>query len=71
MSKKDKTEILNMLDRVFNGKNGKQLDEFLRDLCNYDNELFSDDPYRTAFLLGRRSVYLNIKRLLKEAKDAR
>lgn len=65
----DKTKTLNMLKAVFDGKYGKQLDEFLRTICGYEQDLFSDDMGRMAYLVGRRSVYITIQRMLKEAKD--
>lgn len=67
----DKTKTLNMLKAVFEGRYGKQLDDFLKAICGYEQDLFSEDMGRMAYLVGRRSVYITIKRMLEEAKDVR
>ena len=65
----DRKETLEMLKRIFKGKDGKKFDEFLRRLCLYDIELMNVDVNRTMYNLGRRSVYLQIKQILEEENN--
>ena len=69
--KAEKIKLFNMLKRVFNGKDGKELDKFLRDVTGYEYDQYSDNPERMAYLLGRRSVYISLQKFLKEANDGR
>ncbi len=66
-----KIKLLNMLKRVFNGSDGKELDDFFKDITGYEYDQYSDNPERMAYLLGRRSVYISLQKFLKEANDGR
>lgn len=57
-----------MLKRVFTSSDGKEFDKLLQNICGYNYDVFNDDPYRTAYLAGKRAVYLQLKNLLKEDK---
>ena len=68
MKKYNPVEIKNMLKRVFTSSDGKEFDKLLQNICGYNYDVFNDDPYRTAYLAGKRAVYLQLKNLLKEDK---
>ncbi len=65
--KKAHTAELNMLRRIFLSEDGREFKKMLANICGYDNDLFTTDPYQSAYFLGRRSVYLMLQKLIEEA----
>lgn len=46
---------------TFSGKNGTLVLADLKSFCGAEHTCFDDDPRRTAFMLGARSVWLYIQ----------
>jgi hypothetical protein len=52
---------------AFGSESGTRALEHLRQFCGYDRSSFQESATATAFLEGRRSVYLHIKALMEGA----
>ncbi len=50
---------------VFSGPDGSKVLADLHDFCRENQDLFHDDPHRTAYDLGRRRVFLRIQAFLE------
>jgi len=57
--------LQNDFRELFLSEKGKRVLEHLKKVCGYDGDLFANDPYRMAWNLGVRSVYLHIKTMIE------
>lgn len=63
--KAKKKRITAILQSVLSTPNGKKLFKVIMDLQPVDSEVFSSDERQTAYLLGRRSITLDLMNLVK------
>ena len=65
----DFTKFDGVIAKVFSTDEGQQFLRYMEAM--YDGNSFNADPYRTAYLCGRRSVYMEIKNNLERIKGVK
>jgi len=64
------TENQQLYQRVFDSEDGRAVLKDLLKRCYVNHTTIDDNPYKTYFNEGRRSIYMHIKNLLeKDLKD--
>lgn len=62
-------KVRNCVKRVFASDEGAVVLEYLAEYAHADSAEYCNDPRKDAYLQGRRSVVLEIRRIIKEKME--
>jgi len=65
MNKEDFKDMVYAFKQVLEGRDGKKIDELLKFVCRYEQDYTTNDALELAKLVGKRSVYITLKSMIK------